>query len=444
MLSASFCSLLAADRRVTAASSNGATADVARDQCTDPPHPTVTTGLRPYTFSQTQYGLTALYDPQELSRYRKEHGLQVDTSARPPFESDEPPLTLLPISSGGHSPTKAAFSFLEPQAGVLPEHDRSETPIVYPRLDSQPRGDTHTATLVQSDEGRNLDLYPLYLQNPGMYQGYGAHGYPPHLGNYEYQQNIIGMQTNQAFSHDGLQYTPFHPITPSGNSAYRAPMLTGPTMTATFAPSFPRALQTSARTYTLGMDQPTMISQLAGYGLAGASAEDRFASDGPVIGQYEARHHAHSTHATQFSQAAPLQGHVGYLTAHPSSAMTSGIHPAMESLSSSAIGAPHAPMVSSANETVRTAQPQRLLDMAQDRQTFRYPEITGYRTVPTATRGGRHTSLPMQSEAFRAFEAGCKNLRAELESNGKPRQTPKKARNALRGFTKQPRGNFRK
>lgn len=444
MLSIGVWSLLLANRRIIAASSDGAITDDARHHRIDAPHPTVSTGLKPYTFSQTQYGLTALYDPQELSRYRKEHGLQVDTSARPPFASDEPPLTLLPISSGGHSPTKTAFSSPEPQAAAVSAHDRSETPIVYPRLDTQPQETAHSANFVEFGEGRNLDLYPLYLQDSGVYHGYGAHGYPPQSGNYGYQQTVIGIQASPAFSHYGPQYTSFHPITPSGNSAYRAPMQTEPTMTATSAPTFPRALQEAfARTYPTGMDQSTMISQLAGYGLAGVSAEDRFAFDVPVAGRYEARHHDHSTHASQLSQAAPLQGHLGYLTAHPSSAMTAVIHPATESFPSSTIDAPPDSMVSPANGTSRTAQQQRLLDMPQDRQAFRFAETPGYGTVLTATRGGRHSSLPMQSEAFRAFEAGSKYLGPELDGSGKPRQTPKKARNALRGFPKQSRGNFR-
>ncbi|KAJ9122247.1 hypothetical protein QFC22_001667 [Naganishia vaughanmartiniae] len=68
-------------------------------------------GLNPVKFTQTEYGLMPIYDPQELSRYRKEHGLVSDDGSSRTEPSREPPLALLPLSSGGHSPTHASFQF---------------------------------------------------------------------------------------------------------------------------------------------------------------------------------------------------------------------------------------------------------------------------------------------------------------------------------------------
>jgi hypothetical protein len=61
--------------------------------------------LQPLSYLQGPQGLVAVYDSDELTQYRKENKIPDDKEEF--VEDKSNPVTLLPLSSGGHSPLKA-------------------------------------------------------------------------------------------------------------------------------------------------------------------------------------------------------------------------------------------------------------------------------------------------------------------------------------------------
>ena len=169
--------------------------------------------------------------------------------------------------------------------------------------------------------------------------------------------------------------------------------------------------------------------------------EADFVAGVPVVAQNDARYHDQVPYECQYPQAVPTREDFGHLSVHPSYTVTSNLYPESRNPSSTSVS--YGMMMPPGSGMIHTAQQQRSSTMPQDHQPAGKAESKSQRTLPLATRGGRHPSLPMQSEAFRAFEAGSNNLGAEPESHGRSRHNPKKGRNASRGFPRHPRGNFR-
>jgi hypothetical protein len=391
-------------------------------------------GLKPHTFLNGDFGLTAVYDPQDLSKYRRDHGLQVDTRAPPALPSNEPPLTLLPISSGGHSPTKSANSPL----------DQSDEPIIYAHISRQPqREDDHQSNLAQTYEGQNQHLYPLYHQDPNeQYYGYGLNAYQAESRQEGYQQSHTGIQSSHALGYSAAQYASHDHVTPSGNSAYRAPMQIESTMAANPEQRIAEAMHgLPAGMYAADQGQPTMISQLAGYGHAAAPSEDQFVSVPAALEHQESRYFNPAPFGLQYSNTAQYPGNFGQPVLYTPVSATPAMYPSNAPfVPPPAITTPGMP--TTGNDLVRTAQQQRSMGMSQDRQAPRQGEGIHYRSVPRSVSGGRQQSLPMQAVAFMASEAGAEYLAFEAERGARLRQTSKKSRGMTRGVSRPPRGGF--
>jgi hypothetical protein len=175
-----------------------------------------------------------IYDPQELSRYRKEHGLVSDDGSSRTEPSQEPPLTLLPLSSGGHSPTRASFQ-LGPAAPYDGHTDQnaadSPGPFTYMPLHNTSRRPSDMIgqpSQGHSPEARSSNLYPLYLQDMGSQptEVNGTQAFQIHYGD---------LPVQQAYPNQGLppSMMPAYSVAPMfvadpsmglSTSVHRAPM----------------------------------------------------------------------------------------------------------------------------------------------------------------------------------------------------------------------------
>jgi hypothetical protein len=405
-------------------------------------YPVVTaSGLQPRKFSQTQYGLMPIYDPQELSKYRRQHGLHLSPIATGAQPNNEPPLPLLPLSSGGHSPTRLSFSAIAPDLMNMPSVEASTQSVVYGHYTStqpqttQARDPPERYTTLQSPEASASGIYPIYLQNPAgqMYEYGSMHDYHPQAMEEVQQQSFGDRMMGQAPAYPGGHYPEADQVTPSGNSAYRAPMQLEPTVVdrrmTRGNPPAPLALEPN---------RPTLISQLAGYQ---HYSDHGMISPPPGFGQQDARLYNAPPFAHQYPVAAQ-QAHQAPPVAYPASANMSGTY------------LPHAVPVHGADTGItnygrRASQaPRRDSLMQPPHETYQQdppPQLstdtTSQPSVPAIAISGRYPPLPMQSAAFQAATGVVVNERGAKGGSG---SAGRKSRGMVRGSQGQTRGAFRR
>jgi hypothetical protein len=417
---------------------------------TFPVYPTVTTnGLRPVKFTQTQFGLMPIYDAQELSRYRRENGLHHNPTAGPLHPSSDPPVALLPLSSGGHSPTRLSFSAVAPGMMAVPFEDRPAQVITHDHLVTQAPPpqlqntfDEYSTT--QSPGAHGPDFHPYYLQNPsGQMQEYGGmHGYGP-MHDYHPQITDARVQpppTARLMEHvpayPGGQYPAMDHITPSGNSAYRAPMQLEPTPVERHTARGPRA--NPPPHLVLDPNRPTLISQLAGFE---HFSEQAMLSHPPGLDYQDARYQDAPPFAHQYAMSIQQQPPAhGLPVVYPASANMSGqnatpaaIHPGLnvgaQGIDDHATRISQYPRRDSLMQTKHETDAQAPLPQLSTDHASNPP-------VSATALAGRYPSLPMQSAAFTAATG--------LVVHERSAKTGRKARGMMRGAQGQGRGVLRR